>query len=70
MLMASEEYEKNLSKIKVLILLFLDSLEGEPHKRKKTCKSRYFCFQDISEWRMGNYTSSIAMAHTARWMLT
>jgi hypothetical protein len=69
MLMVSEEYEKSLSKIKVLILLFLDSLEGEPI-RGKTCKSRYFCFQDILEWRMGNYTGSIAMAHTARWMLT
>jgi hypothetical protein len=47
MLMASEEYEKNLSKIKVLILLFLDSLEGEPIRGKNLQKQiflllRYF----------------------------
>lgn len=47
MLMASEEYEKNLSKIKVLILLFLDSLEREPIRGKNLQKQiflllRYF----------------------------
>jgi len=36
--MASEEYEKSLSKIKVLILLFLDSLEGEPIRGKNLQK--------------------------------
>jgi len=58
--MASEEYEKNLSKIKVLILLFLDSLEGEPIRGKNLQKQiflllRYFGVENGELYWLNRY---------------
>jgi Uncharacterised protein family (UPF0175). len=58
--MASEEYEKNLSKIKVLILLLLDSLEGEPIRGKNLQKqifllSRYFGVENGELYGLNRY---------------
>jgi predicted HTH domain antitoxin len=40
--MALEKYEKSLSKIKVLILLLLDSLDGKPIKGKLSLQKQIF----------------------------